>query len=821
MADLILNINFDESKKKNRLVIETYEGKIPKLKSKQYSGQLRNVNINQLEEIDNLSAFELNQIKEILNDNSNMQISKYQYIIAVKNLYNLVALLSYSCLFYKADRKSPMYQVEKIDYFLPDATTKMCKIDNFYFCGEKTQLYFQINENSTMEDVCLIETEVYINLLEKNYPLDLFFDYKDFKFKYNSIEKTIQSNKIYRDYAFEHNILDYIEESNWHYKRGEYFYYIGQELNVDIEKLNSKGIKIYTNTGKKIASSDFSNLHITYNIDWFEIKGNIKFNDQAVNISEIMNLKNRRKNWVEYNENVILLPDVFSKKNIKFDNKSNKVFIDKKNIIDAVLLADSINKSTVDNIEKYFDYNNVQINIDKKIHQLLRPYQLIGVKWLTTLKRNSVGGCLADDMGLGKTIQIIAFISDDILNKGTSLIIVPKTLLLNWERELDRFLPNVPYYIYHGTNREIDILKEYRIIISTYGTILNDIMKFKNKYFENLIVDEAQYIKNSRSKAYRALINLKANTRYILTGTPIENNLKEYWGLMRFINPQIMRLPYSAIYKELSGNENIEKIKSITAPFVLRRTKDKVLNDLPDKQEQILYCNMESEQQELYDNMLKSLRYEMLRENNRFEIKDNSIMLNGLLYLQQICCHPQILNKDLNEKQCMQSAKFELLIDLLKKLYISRHKVIIFSRFTKMLKLIEKQLVYLHFTYFYLDGNTRNRMEIVDDFENSQMGVFLISLKAGGTGINLVSADTAIIYDPWWNPAVEKQAEDRIYRIGQKNNVIIYRLIVANTIEDKIQKLQQEKTLLYSQILEGLDTPTSMTAEIMEKLILE
>lgn len=437
-----------------------------------------------------------------------------------------------------------------------------------------------------------------------------------------------------------------------------------------------------------------------------------------------------------------------------------------------------------------------------------------------SLHKNEFGGCLADDMGLGKTLQIIAYLSDSSINNATNLIIVPKTLLINWKKEFEKFSPKTSVYVYHGPGREIKQALENKVIITTYGTVLNDLELISNFNFENLIIDEAQHIKNPKTKIYIAIRKLKARTRLILTGTPVENNIQEYWGLMKLINPYILS-NVNPFMKYADNATVIAKIERITAPFLLRRMKSEVLNDLPQKQEQVLYCKMDNQQQELYDRMLTSIRYEIDRKSDRFEIKSNSIMLNGLLYLQKICCHPQILAKEYNPDGCRASAKFDQLSETLDELYFSGHKAVIFSRFTKMLKIIEKKLIGLHYNTFYLDGQSNNRMQIVDDFENSDNGVFLISLKAGGTGLNLVSADTAIIYDPWWNPAIEKQAEDRIYRIGQTRNVMIYRMIVEGTIEEKVQMLQREKSKLYEELLSGHEKPISVTAEIMKELLMD
>ena len=302
-----------------------------------------------------------------------------------------------------------------------------------------------------------------------------------------------------------------------------------------------------------------------------------------------------------------------------------------------------------------------------------------------------------------------------------------------------------------------------------------------------------------------------------MTGTPIENNIQEYWDLMKITNSFGMR--FKEISKGLEQDQIISKIRLVTSPFLLRRFKSDVLKDLPEKQEQTIYCDFDDSQRELYETMLDSIRHEMNRKSERFEIKSNSIVLSGLLYLQEICCHPRLIPKDYNINGCFDSAKLDVLMSMVSELHLSGYKIVIFSRFTKMLEIINKALIKQHMNVFYLDGKTRQRQEVVDDFEQSRDGVFLISLKAGGVGINLVSADTAIIYDPWWNPAVEKQAQDRIYRIGQKKKVTIYKLIVANTIEEKVQLLQDKKKELFEQVVSGHENPTNITMEDLKELI--
>jgi len=815
MSDLIININFDESKKKNKIVIETYEGAIPKLKSRKYSGQLRNVNINVVKNYDNIRSVDLKQVTDFLNKNSNVQISKHQYLIANKNIFGLDVLIDIECLFYK-EKKKGMFQITQA-FFDSIMCNSFYEIDGLKFGGDKTEIFFILDHTSDMQKVVNIQPKAYIDLYNKGYPLDLIFDYDNFIVNFISMDRNLHESNTYRDFGFEGKIQNYIESSGWEYKRTEGFRYAGKDIGADISQLLLHGISVYTNTNRPIVSSDFSNVRVSYDLDWFGIKGEVTFDNEAVDISDLLNLRKKHENWVEHNGKIVFLPNAFNSKFILVNKHDKKIKIDKKYVADAISVARDINGLSVRNLDDFIGYDKISYDIDENIEKRLRTYQKIGVQWLLSLRKNGFGGCLADDMGLGKTLQIIAYLSERSMQDSSNLIIVPKTLVVNWQREISKFSPLTTMYIYHGSDRDISLIGNYKVIISTYRTLVNDIHLFKEYRFDNLIIDEAQYIKNSRSKAYHALKCITASMKIILTGTPIENNLEEFWGLMRLINPDILD-SYKGVLR--AEGDTVERVKMMTSPFLLRRLKKDVLKDLPEKQEQVLYVKMDVEQQALYNRMLESIRYEILRTNEKFEIKSNSIMLNGLLYLQEICCHPKLLKKEYNEVSCTESAKLDLLMELLDTLYCNGHKAVVFSRFTKMLKLIEKKIVSKHINYFYLDGKTKDRMAVIDEFERSEQSVFLISLKAGGTGINLTSADTAIIYDPWWNPASEKQAEDRIYRIGQKKNVMIYRLIAEGTIEEKIQKLQYEKMELCSKILDGHEVPMSMTAEIMEQLIM-
>lgn len=819
MSDLIININISESKKKGKLVLETYDGTIPHLKTKQYSGPLRNANINGIQKIDNLSSAEVEVIRSFLDSPANIQINKYQHIISDLGLRQLIQFSQYGCLFYR-DKGTPMFQVESV-IFDDQIAHAYSSVGNVQLAYDKTTLFLSVGEIDESENEREIIAKAYVNLNTKEHYLELVFDYDSFSVNFTDEDRTIETDSSinYRDYGFEERMFAVVKNCGWTYTKVSGFIYSGKDFQKDVTRLVTEGISVFIDKKTQISAGDFSSIQVSYGIDWFDIKGTIGVDGETVNIADLIDFKVRKDNWVEYNGRMIALPEALGSALRNSEKSGNSLRIDKNSLVDAIEIAHAAGSGTVDRIENLIDYKNISLKIDKELLLILRSYQETGVRWLLSLRKNGFGGCLADDMGLGKTLQIISYFSDASMKNTHNLIVVPKTLLVNWEKEFAKFSPNTDVLIYHGTGRDAKKISGYKVTITTYGTVLNDVDELVNIDFDNLIVDEAQYIKNSKSKNYRAIKNLNAKTKIILTGTPVENNIQEYWGLMLLINPAVFGRA-NTVMKISDSQQRVEKVRRITTPFILRRMKIDVLKDLPQKQEQVLYCKMDAEQKSLYDKMLQSIRHEINRKSERFEIKSNSIMLNGLLYLQEICCHPQLLSKEQNPDGCRESAKFDQLLDVLDSLYESGHKVVIFSRFTKMLQLIEKQIIRRHYNCYYLDGETNNRMALVDEFEASDTGIFLISLKAGGTGLNLVSADTAIIYDPWWNPASEKQAEDRIYRIGQKNNVMIYRMIVEGSIEEKVQRLQKEKSDLYEDLLNGHESPTGMTAEIMRDLLM-
>jgi len=442
----------------------------------------------------------------------------------------------------------------------------------------------------------------------------------------------------------------------------------------------------------------------------------------------------------------------------------------------------------------------------------LRPYQQEGIGWLKSLSTGSLGGILADDMGLGKTIQTLAWICGEMKEKkGPVLVVAPKSLMANWMAEAERFTPHLKVHLSHGKERirAEDPLKKADLILTTYALLLQDEELLQKIEFHAIFLDEAQTIKNSKSKYFEKACGLKGKNRFCLTGTPLENHLGELWSLFQFINPgylggekQFKTLFRNPIEKE-SDNFCLESLKRRIQPFMLRRTKDLVAKELPPKTEQIQRVTLESDQRDLYE----TLRI-MMDKRIRDEIKKKGFarsqitILDALLKLRQCCCDPRLLKVDA-AKKVKSSAKMEHLFELIPEMVEEGRRILLFSQFTTMLQLIENRLIDEKIPYLKLTGETENRGELVKKFQTAKIPVFLLSLKAGGSGLNLTAADTVIHYDPWWNPAVENQATDRAHRIGQEKPVFIHKLISEGTVEEKILKLQKKKRALAGGILEG------------------
>jgi non-specific serine/threonine protein kinase len=440
----------------------------------------------------------------------------------------------------------------------------------------------------------------------------------------------------------------------------------------------------------------------------------------------------------------------------------------------------------------------------------LRPYQQAGFEWFYFLKEYRFGGCLADDMGLGKTIQALALLAkEQELGEGRpSLVVVPNSLLFNWQREAKKFAPSLTLLVYHGGNRHNyrEIMNMADVVLTTYGTIIRDSELLARQKFHFIILDEAQAIKNPQSQVSRAIRSLSGSYRLALSGTPIENNLAELWSMFAFLNPGMFG-PLRAFVQnyikpiEKEMNEQVgEMLRTMVFPFILRRTKAQVVKELPPKNEMVVYADMVPAQQTLYD-ITKQMYYGRIAESIDKGEGEGSRMqlLEGLLRLRQICSHPRLFDPAYGD----DSGKFLLIDDMLQDAVAEGHRVLVFSQFVKVLDMARERCRLLGITTDMLTGATADRQKVVDRFqENSGVSVLLISLKAGGTGLNLTAADYVFHIDPWWNPSAENQASDRAYRIGQTKSVFVYKFITRDSIEERVLELQQKKRYLTDSIIQ-------------------
>ncbi len=584
---------------------------------------------------------------------------------------------------------------------------------------------------------------------------------------------------------------------------------------------------------------------------------NIDMSQMGVDISEVKNIMEKYKlkkkyyrlkdgsfinfddsKELEFIENIITGMDLEYK---ELEDGKIKIPIHRSLYLDQLLKENDVDKSNND--EKYNkivnDLNKEkidEINIPENFDKILRSYQKIGFKWLKTLENYRFGGILADDMGLGKTIQILSVVSDYFQNckrenkeNKTSLVISPSSLTLNWESEAKKFAKDLNSVVVRGTLEErkkiINNLQNYDLIITSYDLLKRDIELYKEKdyTFKYIIADEAQYLKNSTTQNAKSIKELKSETRYALTGTPIENSLAELWSIFDFVMPGYLfsykkfKSSYETPIVKDEDENALKKLKMLIEPFILRRIKKEVLTELPDKSITVLNNEMSTEQKKIYMSYLSEIKKEVAQiiDENGVE-KSHIQILAAITRLRQICCHPSLFIEDYK----YESSKLEQCLEIIDEAIEGNHKILLFSGYTSMFGIIEQKLKEKNINYSKLTGATKvdERLKFVNEFNmNKDIKVFLISLKAGGTGLNLTGADMVIHYDPWWNISSENQATDRAYRIGQKNNVQVYKLITKNSIEEKIYELQQKKAGLTDSVL---STKVSFVSKLSKEEIM-
>ncbi|RAP30271.1 hypothetical protein DID78_02720 [Candidatus Marinamargulisbacteria bacterium SCGC AG-343-D04] len=538
--------------------------------------------------------------------------------------------------------------------------------------------------------------------------------------------------------------------------------------------------------------------------DWFVFEPNCSVLDQHVSLQEIAKCALDNHGYVKTKKGFVkLTKESQDQLNYLSSNQAFKVgkTFSKRDIL-PLLHGTNVrteSKELKHSIETLKGLTPQTLALSPDFKGTLRSYQTYGVHWMNMISHCGQGGVLADDMGLGKTVQTLAFTSMKD-SKSPTLVVCPTSVTYNWQHEISTFLPSKTSFVYSGANRNahLESLLDYDYIIVSYGILKNDIEWLKSIHYASIIVDEAQYIKNPNAQVSKAIKKLQGDFKLAMTGTPIENHLQDIWNLFDFAMPDY--LGSKGAFDTRVKDNNLDDIKAKIKPFVLRREKREVLDTLPDKTEIIVKCPLSSAQMSIYKTVLDAVKkgvQQSKKTNNKLH------MLTALLKLRQVCTHPSLITdlKDMN----IPSAKFDILTEKCSELYKENHKVVLFSQFTSMLDIIETWTKKNDIAIERIDGSItgKKRMEAVNRFQNSDKPcLFLISLKAGGVGLNLTAADYVIHVDPWWNPAIESQATDRVHRMGQKNKVFVYKLICEGTIEETIQQLQEEKRQLLNEIVD-------------------
>ncbi len=593
--------------------------------------------------------------------------------------------------------------------------------------------------------------------------------------------------------------------------------------------------------GQNVRQAGEIQFRVHTDIDWFELQANVDFDGQRAALPDLLAALSRGETTIRLDDGSLgILPEEWLEQygllaglgtaedgNLRFANTQA-------GLLDAMLAA----QPAVEYDEQFLALRDKMRHFDgvepvdepDGFHGELRGYQRDGLGWLEFLQNFGFGGCLADDMGLGKTVQLLALLQDRYGNRDPkseklppSLIVVPKSLLFNWQQEAERFTPSLKVLEYTGIDRAQlrDDFPRFDVILTTYGTLRRDILALRDTQFDYVVLDEAQTIKNAGSQVARASRLLTASHRVALSAWYTHTAVPYLWSIFEFLNPGM--LGRSSLFKLYAADAQEPKSREMLGrglkPFILRRTKQQVANDLPEKVEQTIYCEMAAEQQRLYDEMRTHYRDSLLGLiDDQGLAKSQMHVLEALLRLRQAACHPGLLDED---RKADSSAKLDVLTTQLDEITEEGHKALVFSQFTSLLSIVRRHLDEKGVVYEYLDGQTRNRKARVERFQNDDdCRIFLISLKAGGLGLNLTAAEYVFLLDPWWNPAVEAQAIDRAHRVGQTNRVFAYRLICKGTVEEKIAELQKQKRDLADAILqEDNSVMKNMTVEDLDMLL--
>lgn len=584
-------------------------------------------------------------------------------------------------------------------------------------------------------------------------------------------------------------------------------------LNQHHDKLLAEGFVIEQPEGQKryVFGSTRIDLEVREQNDWFDIFAVVYFGPYSIPFIQLKNhILNHRKEFTLPSGEIAVIPEKWFSQygNLLHFGEGENLRLRRHHIGLVTDLAEGemANVTMSRKLQKLTDFEEMEdVPLPQHFKGSLRPYQKAGYQWFHFLKSYHFGGCLADDMGLGKTVQTLALLqkhkedTEAAGSKSVSLLIMPTSLIYNWQNEARKFAPKLRIMVHTGAMRykTPEVFGNYDVIITTYGISRIDTDLLSEFFFDYVILDESQNIKNPSSKSYQSVKQLKSRFKLILSGTPVENSVNDLWTQMSFINPglldtqQYFQNEFVQPIERKKDEEKARKLQALIKPFVLRRTKEQVATELPPKTETLLYCKMSEEQSTLYEKVKSEYRNELLKslEDGTYAQTQMQV-LQGLIKLRQIANHPSMIDSEYEG----DSGKFENVTHTLANVLDGGHKVLIFSQFVKQLTIYREYFDRQGINYTYLDGSTQNRGDVVKQFQEDQKTrVFLISLKAGGVGLNLTEADYVFILDPWWNPAVEQQAIDRTHRIGQTKNVFIYKFITKDSVEEKILALQQRK----------------------------
>ncbi|MEO8216644.1 MAG: DEAD/DEAH box helicase, partial [Acidobacteriota bacterium] len=606
-------------------------------------------------------------------------------------------------------------------------------------------------------------------------------------------------------------------------------------LGAILEALVRKGWLVDID-GQRVRVADDLESEVTSGIDWFGIEGRASFGEQSIELPELLSAFERRRPMITLEDGTLgILPAEWlqnfsgvaelsqrSEKGLRFRRQQAL-------LIDALLAERHIfrDKDPLSAIKSRITgaQDISPVAESERFRGELRPYQREGLGWLIYLRNASLGGCLADDMGLGKTVQVLALLDQVTAGGdcGPSLVVAPRSLLFNWKKEAERFTPHLRVLEHHGPDRvrDADHFGQFDLVLTTYATMRLDVAHFRDREFEYVILDEAQAVKNASSQVAKSVRLLRSRHRLALSGTPIENHIGELWSLFEFLDPGM--LGASRWFQRTFAAKNVSPerrgiLGSALRPLILRRTKEQVAPELPPRTEQTLYCELEGAERKQYDELRQYYRDSLIEKIKVSGLARSKMhVLEALLRLRQAASHPGLLPGS----SATGSAKMELLMGELAEIVESGHRALVFSQFTSFLALVREQLDKEGIEYCYLDGATRRRDTLVETFQRENgPPLFLISLKAGGLGLNLTAADYVFLLDPWWNPAVEAQAIDRAHRIGQQKPVVAYRLIARDTVEEKILDLQSVKRELAGSVITDENSLLqSLDAEQLEKLL--